>query len=60
MPRCAGPQCRPAQRGRFEIWVTHMFVLADLVGVNTTSGEGPVLKADAAGAVQVLAQLAAP
>ena len=37
-----------------------MFVLADLVGVNTTSGEGLVLKADAAGAVQVLAQLAAP
>jgi len=46
-----------AQRGRFEVWVTHMFVLADLVGTNTSSGEGLVLKADAAGTVKVLARL---
>ena len=46
-----------AQRGRFEVWVTHMFVLSDLVGVGAGSGEGLVLKADAAGAVQVLARL---
>ena len=45
------------QRGRFEVWVTHMFVLADLVGTNTSSGEGLVLKADAAGTVKVLARL---
>ena len=48
-----------AQRGRFEVWVTHMFVLSDLVGTGTSSGEGLVLKADAAGAVQVLARLSA-
>jgi phosphohistidine phosphatase SixA len=46
-----------AQRGRFEVWVTHMFVLADLVGTNTSSGEGLVLTADAAGALKVLARL---
>jgi hypothetical protein len=48
-----------AQRGRFEVWVTHMFVLSDLVGGNIGSGEGLVLKADAAGTVQVLARLPA-
>lgn len=48
-----------AQRGRFEVWVTHMFVLSDLVGGNTASGEGLVLRADSAGAVQVLARLPA-
>ncbi|MEN9627011.1 MAG: hypothetical protein RJA10_237, partial [Pseudomonadota bacterium] len=26
--------------GRFEAWVTHMFVLSDLVATGTTSGEG--------------------
>lgn len=46
-----------AQRGRFEVWVTHMFVLSDLVGAGTGSGEGLVLKSDAAGAIQVLARL---
>ena len=48
-----------ARRGRFEVWVTHMFVLADLVSTNTASGEGLVSKADAAGAIQVLARLPA-
>ena len=42
------------QRGRFEVWVTHMFVLADLVGQNTSVGEGLLLRAGADGAPQVL------
>ena len=48
-----------AQRGHFEVWVTHMFVLSALVGTGAGPGEGLVLKADAAGAVQVLARLPA-
>jgi phosphohistidine phosphatase SixA len=47
-----------SRRGRFEAWVTHMFVLSDLVQQSTSSGEGLVLRADASGAVQVLARLA--
>ena len=47
------------QPGRFEAWVTHMFVLGDLLGANTASGEGLVLGLDAAGAPRVLARLAA-
>jgi len=46
-----------AQRGRFEVWVTHMFVLSDLVGTNTGSGDGLVLKADSSGTVQLLGRL---
>jgi len=45
------------QPGRFAVWVTHMFVLADLAGANTTSGEGLVLQADAAGQPVVLGRL---
>jgi len=45
------------QPGRFAVWVTHMFVLADLVGVNTASGEGLVLQADAAGKPVALGRL---
>ncbi|MEY3474366.1 MAG: hypothetical protein RL087_824, partial [Pseudomonadota bacterium] len=58
------PQLRQAlqsvrtQRGRFEAWVTHMFVLSDLTGEGSSSGEGLVLRADANGAVKVLARLA--
>ena len=44
-------------RGRFEAWVTHQFVLSKLVGGGSSSGEGLVLRADAAGAPQVLARL---
>lgn len=47
-----------SRRGRFEAWVTHMFVLSDLVQQGSSSGEGLVLRTDAAGAVQVLARLA--
>jgi phosphohistidine phosphatase SixA len=43
--------------GRFEVWVTHMFVLADLVGGNTTSGEGLLLQATAEGPPRVLGRL---
>lgn len=47
-----------AERGRFEVWVTHMFVLADLTGSGTSSGEGLVLAPGADGRPQVLARLA--
>lgn len=46
-----------AQRGRFEVWVTHMFVLSSLTGSGTSSGEGLVLKAGANGAPEILASL---
>jgi hypothetical protein len=49
-----------ARRGVFEVWVTHMFVLNDLVGVNTASGEGLILQSDASGAPRVLERLAVP
>lgn len=42
--------------GRFEAWVTHQFVLQDLAGTPTQSGEALVLKAGGAGGVQVLAR----
>jgi phosphohistidine phosphatase SixA len=47
------------RHGRFEVWVTHMFVLADLVGQNTAVGEGLLLRAGTDGAPQVLARLSA-
>jgi len=46
-----------AARPRFEVWVTHQFVLNRLVETSTTSGEGLVLRADAAGQPKVLAKL---
>lgn len=46
------------QRAGFEVWVTHMFVLAALVQENAASGEGLVLRADGRGGVQVLARVA--
>ncbi|MDO8419148.1 MAG: histidine phosphatase family protein [Rubrivivax sp.] len=45
--------------GRFEVWVTHMFVLSDLAGQGTGSGMGLVLRAGPDDTVQVLARLAA-
>jgi hypothetical protein len=48
------------QRGRFEAWVTHMFVLSDLAATGSSSGEGLVLRAGPTGAGQVLARLAPP
>jgi phosphohistidine phosphatase SixA len=50
------------QRGRFEVWVTHQFVLSALVTTVTSSGEGLVLRAAQGGndaAPEVLARLAA-
>lgn len=44
-----------AQPGRFQVWVTHMFVLSDLVQVGSNSGEALILRADARGNPQVLA-----
>jgi hypothetical protein len=41
----------------FEVWVTHMFVLSDLAGVNSASGEGLVLQAQGDGTPKVLARL---
>jgi phosphohistidine phosphatase SixA len=49
-----------AQRGRFDVWVTHMFVLQDLVGSAVASGEGLVLRANAAGAPTVVARVPPP
>lgn len=45
------------QRGRFEAWVTHQFVLNGLVGVPTSSGEGLVLRPGRQGRAEVLARL---
>ncbi len=44
------------QRGRFEVWVTHMFVLSALADTGTDSGEGLLLRAEG-GALRVLARL---
>jgi len=44
-------------RGAFEVWVTHMFVIADLTGQNTESGDGVLLAAGSGGRAQVLARL---
>ena len=48
-----------AQRGRFEVWVTHMFVLSALAQENTASGEALLLRAGPGDTVQVLGRLAA-
>ena len=45
------------QPGRFEVWVTHMFVLADLTGERADSGDGLVLEPAANGGVRVLGRL---
>lgn len=46
-----------ARPGRFEVWVTHMFVLADLTGQNSASGEGLVLRPGRGDTVEVLGRL---
>jgi hypothetical protein len=44
--------------GRFEVWVTHNFVIADLTGISTASAEGLLLQAGGdSGQPQVLARL---
>jgi phosphohistidine phosphatase SixA len=42
--------------GRFEAWVTHQFVLQDLAGESTTSGEALVLRAGGNNTIQLLAR----
>ena len=56
----AGLRRAAAQPGQFEVWVTHMFVLAALAGLNPASGEGWVLQWRADGTVVALARVAAP
>jgi phosphohistidine phosphatase SixA len=46
-----------ARPGRFEVWVTHMFVLSDLVGGGIASGDGLVLARGPGGTPQVQARL---
>ena len=53
----AALQLASQQRGAFEVWVTHMFVINDLAQVALAPGEGLVLRADPAGAPQVLARI---
>lgn len=43
--------------GGFEVWVTHMFVLSDLAGTPTASGEGLLLRVDSQGAPAVLGRI---
>lgn len=49
---------RAVPRGRFEVWVTHQFVLSSLVGDGTSSAEGLLLAAEGDGRPRVLARLA--
>lgn len=46
-----------ARPGVFDVWFTHMFVLSDLAGSNTSSGEWLILRAGANGKADVLARL---
>lgn len=47
------------QKGRFEAWVTHMFVLSALLDTHADSGEGLVLAPGPQGELKVLARLPA-
>lgn len=46
-----------SSRRGFQVWVTHNFVVSDLTGADTQSGEGLLLKADASGVVQIVGRL---
>lgn len=48
---------RVQQPGRFEVWVTHMFVLSELLGAGVSSGEGLILGLQADGAPRLLGRL---
>lgn len=54
-------QALAARRGTagFEVWVTHGFVLQALAGSSTASGDGFVLRGDAAGGVSLVAPFSA-
>ena len=43
--------------GRFEVWVTHMFVLSELLGADPRSGEGLLLGVAADGAPRLVGRL---
>lgn len=45
-----------SQRGAFEFWSTHNFVLSSLAGTGAASGEGLVLRAAADGAPEIVAR----
>jgi hypothetical protein len=47
-----------SRRSRFDVWVTHQFVLTALVGGHVASGEGLLLAPDAQGKPQRVATLA--
>ena len=49
-----------ARSGRFEVWVSHMFVQADLAQDSTRSGEALILRQRGGAAPQVLARWALP
>ena len=49
----SGVQATSRQPGRFEVWVTHNFVLSDLAGQGSSVAEGLLLRAAADGAVMV-------
>jgi hypothetical protein len=46
-----------SRKGQFEVWVTHMFVIADLAQQNTQVGEALVLRTGSGGSVQLLGRL---
>ncbi len=45
------------QPGRFEVWVTHMFLLSALAGAAAASGEGLVLRAAADGTLRTVGRI---
>lgn len=47
-----------SQRGRFEVWVTHQFVLSALTGDQVGSGEGLLLSGASDGTAHLLGRLA--
>ena len=49
-----------ARSGWFEVWVSHMFVQADLAQDSTRSGEALILRQQGGAAPQVLARWALP
>jgi phosphohistidine phosphatase SixA len=52
-------QAAARQRGGFEVWVTHQFVMSALAGRSADSGEGWVVGPGPDGAAQILATLPA-
>ena len=55
----AGIEAAARRPGTFEVWVTHMFVIAALTGESSASGEGLVLAPGTPGTLRVLGRLMA-